>query len=346
MSGFQRERALNKANSNSSDGNIRYYEYANDRFEYLSQYTAEPQRGLAFIPKRGVDTHANEVARAYRTVNDSMLEPVSFVVPRRAEVFQSDIYPATTGSKPAMSSSEWLGGKDGLPPKISLEDVFDGNAPQEVASDYKAPAAMPAPMPAPVPTPVKREPEPAPEPIKTSAPPASLSENKSMSSFADKFADDKEEEEEEDDFEEITKPMRANAMSGISTPITAKSGVTSPVTSRAPGALPLTEPQKEAESAPTMDYKTSSVSIPAPESSAPSSSSSAQMPPGAASAVTSDTASESSASKAGAGAAAQGLGKHLQDIKALLESQAKMLAEQSEKIEALTKEVAGLKGGS
>jgi len=303
------------------------------------------------VPKRGVDTHANEVARAYRTVNDSILEPVSFVVPRRAEVFQGDLYPAAAGSKPAMSAGEWFGGKDGLPPKINLEDLYEGNAPQEVASDYKAPAPMPAPTPtpaaAPTPAPTKQEPEPEPKPVASSAPPASLTENKSMSSFADKFADEKEEEEEEDDFEEIQKPMRANAMSGISTPITAKSGFSTPAASKAPEALPLTEPKNESESAPTMetmDVKPASVSMPAQEPSAPSSSSASQTPPGAASA-TSDSTSDSTVPKA-AGAAAQGLGKHLQDIKALLESQAKTLAEQSDKIEALTREVAALKGGS
>jgi len=336
-----------------SDGNIRYYEYANDKFEYLSQYTAEPQRGLAFVPKRGIDTHANEVARAYRTVNDSILEPVSFVVPRRAEVFQDDLYPATTGIKPAMSAGEWFGGKDGLPPKINLEDLYEGNTPQEVASDYKAPKPMSAPAPAPAaaPTsaPVKKEPEPEPKPVASSAPPASLTENKSMASFADKFADEKEEDEEQDDFEEIQKPMRANAMSGISTPITAaRSGFSTPVTSKAPGALPLTEPTKEPEAAPTMDYKPTAASASAPEPSTTSSSSRSQTPPGAASEVTStsDSSSDSTVPKAAVGAAAQGLGKHLADIKALLESQAKTLAEQSDKIEALTREVSALKGGS
>ncbi|KAK4907724.1 hypothetical protein LTR28_000425, partial [Elasticomyces elasticus] len=71
------------------DGNIRYYEYENDKFQYLSEYkSGEPQRGIAFLPKRGV--------------ND-------------------DIYPPTVGSKPAMSAGDWFGGKEGLPPKISLE---------------------------------------------------------------------------------------------------------------------------------------------------------------------------------------------------------------------------------
>jgi hypothetical protein len=40
----------------TSDGNIRYYEYENDKFEYLSEHkSAEPQRGLAFMPRRGLN---------------------------------------------------------------------------------------------------------------------------------------------------------------------------------------------------------------------------------------------------------------------------------------------------
>jgi hypothetical protein len=39
-----------------SDGNIRYYEYENDKFEYLSEHkSAEPQRGIAFMPRRGIN---------------------------------------------------------------------------------------------------------------------------------------------------------------------------------------------------------------------------------------------------------------------------------------------------
>lgn len=58
--------------------------------------------------------------RAYKTVNDSYIEPISFTVPRRAEVFQADIYPPAIGLKPAMSAKEWLGGKTGVPAKLDL----------------------------------------------------------------------------------------------------------------------------------------------------------------------------------------------------------------------------------
>jgi coronin-1B/1C/6 len=44
------------ADVSSSDGNIRYFEYENDKFQYLTEYkSVEPQRGIAFLPKRGVN---------------------------------------------------------------------------------------------------------------------------------------------------------------------------------------------------------------------------------------------------------------------------------------------------
>lgn len=43
------------ADSAYSDGNIRYFEYSNDEFIFLSEYkSGDPQRGIAFLPKRGV----------------------------------------------------------------------------------------------------------------------------------------------------------------------------------------------------------------------------------------------------------------------------------------------------
>lgn len=44
------------------DGNIRYFEYENDKFEFLSEYkSGDPQRGIAFVPKRGVNVGAHPV---------------------------------------------------------------------------------------------------------------------------------------------------------------------------------------------------------------------------------------------------------------------------------------------
>ncbi len=196
-----------------SDGNIRYFEYENGKFEFLSEYkSADPQRGMAFLPKRGVNTHENEVMRAFKTVNDSYIEPISFIVPRRAEVFQDDIFPPVVGSKPAMSAAEWFDGKEGLPSKIDLASVYAGEEPAEVAADYKPAARAHSP---PAPSPTKKAPEPASEPVAPASalrgpPPSMKEQTSSIKDLASKFTDDKEDDESEEDtssFEEITKPI-------------------------------------------------------------------------------------------------------------------------------------------
>jgi len=197
------------------DGNIRYFEYENDKFEYLSEYkSSDPQRGVAFLPKRGVNMHENEVMRAYKTVNDTYIEPISFIVPRRSETFQEDIYPPAVGSKPAMSGAEWFGGKDGLPPKVSMESLYEGEGMKEVPAD-----SVPTPKAA-EPTKPPQEasskagpPKPEPEPVPTTArgpPPSMKEQGGSMMAMAGKFADKHEEESSDDSsFEPVEKPLRA-----------------------------------------------------------------------------------------------------------------------------------------
>lgn len=201
------------------DGNIRYYEYENEKFEYLSEYkSADPQRGIAFLPKRGVNMHENEIMRAYKTVNDSYIEPISFIVPRRAEAFQEDIYPPTYGLKPAMSSAEWFGGAEKLPPKISMESLYEGGAPEEVPASATKPTPKPS---EPVkPFEAKKEPvkaEPEPEPVSAvRGPPASMKEQgSSMMAMASKFEDKEPVEEDDNDassFEEVQKPVERSAI--------------------------------------------------------------------------------------------------------------------------------------
>jgi coronin-1B/1C/6 len=196
------------------DGNIRYYEYENDKFEYLSEYkSSDPQRGIAFLPKRGVNMHENEVMRAYKTVNDNYIEPISFIVPRRSETFQEDIYPPTTGLKPGVSAKEWFDGEEGLPPKVSMESLFDGEGMKEVPTEAvkvvaKAPERIESPALA-----KKEEEEPAPQPSAIAArepPPSMKEQGGSMMAAASKFVDDEPVEDgsgDESEFEEVQKPV-------------------------------------------------------------------------------------------------------------------------------------------
>ena len=303
---------------NSSDGNIRYYEYENDKFEYLSEYkSADPQRGIAFLPKRGINLHENEVLRCFKTVNDAYIEPVSFIVPRRSEMFQSDIYPPTTGIKPGTTAEEWFGGKTAMPPKISLESVYEGEAPQEVASDYKPPqpiAAPASPVKAAAPKPA---PEPTPAPVAARGPPPSMKDNKdSLAAGASKFLDkdDVSDNESASSFEEVSKPV---SRPSTFTAARQEEKTKGPAISKEP------EPETSKPS-PAQAAQAKSTPTPAEPTSAPTS------------APTSTTAPSS-------GGPAGALRDALGDIKSQLEHQNRVMADQSDQIALLLREVSQLK---
>ncbi|KAG2178707.1 hypothetical protein INT44_001860 [Umbelopsis vinacea] len=126
------------------DGNIRYFEYENDEMFFLSSYQSpEPQRGMAFLPKRSVNVSECEVVRAYK-VTSSMVEPISFKVPRKSDAFQSDIYPPAFGDEPSLTADEWFSGKDADPKTISLEDGFQVKAKQEFVTSAPEESAVSA----------------------------------------------------------------------------------------------------------------------------------------------------------------------------------------------------------
>ncbi|KAJ5773790.1 hypothetical protein N7457_008686 [Penicillium paradoxum] len=293
------------------DGNIRYFELENDKFEFLSEHkSADPQRGVAFMPKRGVNMHENEVARAYKTVNDQYIEPVSFIVPRRSENFQDDIYPPTLGVTPAMSSSEWLSGKEALPPKISMASLFDGEGIKEVSGveekptgsmDAPAPKPAEAPKKAPEPTSPKAAPEPVPEPTPVARPAPSMKEQgASMAAMVNKFADGEEEanvsDEDDSSFEEVSKPVERPTRS-------AAAGSSSPRISS-----PLRPKEVETKPQPTL---TSTTTLP-PASETPSPTTSIPK-------------------------------NDIEEIKSLIAEQTKTIASQAQQMQSLTAEIEALK---
>ncbi|KAI5465674.1 coronin-6 [Mariannaea sp. PMI_226] len=288
------------------DGNIRYFEYENDKFEFLSEYkSGDPQRGIAFVPRRGINVHENEVMRAYKTVNDTYIEPISFTVPRRAETFQADIFPPATGLKPAVSAKEWFDGKTGIPSKIDLESIYDGTAPKEVPSDYKPAEVAPV---APKPAPKKEEPKPVP----VARSPPTVSEQKgSIAAMASKYQDNEEDEEEDDDetssFEEVSRPAQRTSV---------------PVRSEPP--KPVVAPVKTQAVPPPTATPTPAVKPSSPIKSTPAVVAAAPTP-----------AATSSSSPAIQTALA-----HLQQ---LIENQSKLISAQSQQILSLTGEVEGLK---
>ncbi|KAI0924162.1 hypothetical protein AcW1_006353 [Taiwanofungus camphoratus] len=139
------------------DGNIRYYEFENDTLYPLAEYkSADPQRGMCFLPRRALNVSECEIARAYK-VAGSGIEAIAFIVPRKSDSFQSDIYPPAPSSEPALSAGEFFSGKTAPPNLVSLDTgaISSGVPPPSTpapAPTRTATASVPAPAPAPVPS--------------------------------------------------------------------------------------------------------------------------------------------------------------------------------------------------
>jgi coronin-1B/1C/6 len=104
------------------DGNVRFYEIVNEApyvfpvSDYRSNVSA---KGMAWVPKRGLNVMGCETARLMKLTTNSV-EPLSFHVPRKSESFQEDLYPETYSGEPSHSVDEWFAGSD-LPPRyVSL----------------------------------------------------------------------------------------------------------------------------------------------------------------------------------------------------------------------------------
>ncbi|KFP01875.1 Coronin-6, partial [Calypte anna] len=108
------------------DSSIRYFEITDEApyVHYLNTYSSkEPQRGMGFMPKRGLEVSKCEIARFFK-LHERKCEPIVMTVPRKSDLFQDDLYPDTPGPEPALEADEWLSGKDAEPILISLRDGY------------------------------------------------------------------------------------------------------------------------------------------------------------------------------------------------------------------------------
>jgi len=242
--------------------------------------------------------------RAYKTVNDSYIEPISFTVPRRAETFQSDIYPPATGLKPAMSAKEWTSGKTALAPKIDLESIYDGNAPVEVAADYKPPASASAPAPTPAKPVPRKEPEPKPAPVVRSPPPSMGDQKQSISAMANRYQDDEDDDDDDAEaetssFEEVSRPQPRASM-----PVRSEAKPPSPTKVTSPRPTQVVSPLKSPPTHSTSSFSRNTGGVGSPGSSSVEAS--------------------------------------LDQIKQLLEAQTKIISAQSEKINEQSEKIGDL----
>ncbi|XP_055476449.1 coronin-6 isoform X6 [Psammomys obesus] len=108
------------------DSSIRYFEITEEPpfVHYLNTFSSkEPQRGMGFMPKRGLDVSKCEIARFYK-LHERKCEPIIMTVPRKSDLFQDDLYPDTPGPEAALEADEWLSGQDAEPVLISLKEGY------------------------------------------------------------------------------------------------------------------------------------------------------------------------------------------------------------------------------
>ncbi|TRY87787.1 hypothetical protein DNTS_015695 [Danionella cerebrum] len=108
------------------DSSIRYFEVTDEApyVHYLSMYSSkESQKGMGYMPKRGLEVNKCEIARFYK-LHERKCEPIVMTVPRKSDLFQEDLYPNTIGPEPSVEADEWFDGKNGEPILISLKDGF------------------------------------------------------------------------------------------------------------------------------------------------------------------------------------------------------------------------------
>ncbi|XP_021332180.1 uncharacterized protein coro1cb isoform X1 [Danio rerio] len=108
------------------DSSIRYFEITDEApyVHYLNTFSSkEPQRGMGYMPKRGLDVNKCEIARFYK-LHERKCEPIIMTVPRKSDLFQDDLYPDTAGPDPVLEAEEWFEGKNGEPILISLKHGY------------------------------------------------------------------------------------------------------------------------------------------------------------------------------------------------------------------------------
>lgn len=129
------------------DGNVRFYEMVNENpfCHPVSDHRSQtPAKGMAWVPKRGLNIMGCETARLLKLTSNSV-EPLCFFVPRKSDAFQDDLYPDTAGSIPAHTADEWLAGSNRNPVLVSLNPSGGGHAPASRES-VATPAAPRAPV--------------------------------------------------------------------------------------------------------------------------------------------------------------------------------------------------------
>jgi len=114
------------------DGIMRPYEFE-DKNPYLHKLndgfrSTAPAKGVCMVPKRGLDIMGCETTRILKLTNNQGVQPLRFVVPRKSDAFQDDIFPDCPSGMPAHTAEEWAAGssKDHVTMSLNPRDRKEG----------------------------------------------------------------------------------------------------------------------------------------------------------------------------------------------------------------------------
>jgi len=123
------------------DTTIRLFEVKNNNIQYLnSQSYTDPHKGVAVLPKRGVNIKSCEIMRFYRVLpNKNLIEVVNWTVPRKSDMFQADLYPDTAANRPAIEADEWHAGQHADPIMVPIQSLQEGTEKKSKSSESSGP---------------------------------------------------------------------------------------------------------------------------------------------------------------------------------------------------------------
>lgn len=108
------------------DGQIRLYEHDEAKEPFIFKLndgfrSTTPGKGYCMVPKRGLDIMSCETTRLMKLTNTDGIHPLKFIVPRKSEAFQDDIFPPAAAPTPAHTCAEWIGGSSKEPVTMKLD---------------------------------------------------------------------------------------------------------------------------------------------------------------------------------------------------------------------------------
>ena len=102
------------------DGDVKIFQLEDEKIRNITSHrTRHPCLGMAMRPKTSCNVLNCEIACMVRAIRGSLV-PIHFLVPRKNDCFQEDLFPDTAGPYPTLTSQEWFNGENQPPPKVEL----------------------------------------------------------------------------------------------------------------------------------------------------------------------------------------------------------------------------------